>query len=109
MTSSAVNDSVRSGLETEREDLLRRLDELTIDGSAAPDFDENFADSAQVAAELGENLTLAAALREQLADVEGALVRLDNGTYGRCQECGEPISKARLEAMPATPFCITHA
>lgn len=109
MTSSAVNDSVRSGLETEREDLLRRLDELTIDGSAAPDFDENFADSAQVAAELGENLTLAAALREQLADVEGALVRLDNGTYGRCQECGEAISEARLEAMPATPFCITHA
>lgn len=109
MTSSAVNDSVRHGLETERDDLVRRLDELTIDGSAAPDFDENFADSAQVAAELGENLTLAAALREQLADVEGALVRLDNGTYGRCQECGESISADRLEAMPATPFCITHA
>jgi RNA polymerase-binding transcription factor DksA len=109
MTSSAVNDSVRSGLETEREDLLRRLDELTIDGSAAPDFDENFADSAQVAAELGENLTLAAALREQLADVEGALARMDHGTYGRCQECGEVISADRLEAMPATPFCITHA
>jgi hypothetical protein len=56
-----------------------RLDELTIDGSASPDFDENFADSAQVAAELGENLTLAAALREQLNDVEGALTRLSNG------------------------------
>lgn len=109
MTSSAVNDSVRSGLETERDDLVRRLDELTIDGSAAQDFDENFADSAQVAAELGENLTLAAALREQLNDVEGALTRLSNGTYGNCQVCGEAISQARLEAMPATPFCITHA
>ncbi|HMS90187.1 MAG: TraR/DksA C4-type zinc finger protein [Acidimicrobiales bacterium] len=109
MTSSAVNDSVRSGLETERDDLVRRLDELTIDGSAAQDFDENFADSAQVAAELGENLTLAAALREQLADVEGALARLENGTYGRCQECGDVIGADRLEAMPATPFCITHA
>ena len=109
MTSSAVNDSVRDGLETERDELRRRLDELTSDGAAAPDFDENFADSAQVAAELGENLSLAAALRDQLVDVEGALARLDDGTYGRCQECGDAISQARLEAMTATPFCIAHA
>ena len=97
------------GLADEFDALRRRVDELTIDGSAAQDFDENFADSARVAAELGENLTLAAALREQLADVEGALARLENGTYGRCQECGDVIGADRLEAMPATPFCITHA
>lgn len=106
---SAVPKELRVDLEAERDDLQRRLEGLTADGSAAPDFDENFADSAQVAAEQGENLSLAAALRDQLEDVEGALERIEAGTYGTCQECGAQISEARLEAMPATPFCIDHA
>jgi len=101
--------TVRTDLETERTDLQRRLSELTSDGSAAPDFDENFADSAQVAAEKDENLALAAAIREQLADVESALERLDAGSYGSCEICGDAISPARLEAMPSTRYCINHA
>ena len=101
--------SVRASLEEERTDLDTRLSELTTDGSSAPDFDENFADSAQVAAEKDENLSLAATLREQLADVTAALGRLDDGSYGRCEECGAEIAAARLEAMPATRYCIDHA
>lgn len=100
---------VRAELDTERADLQRQLSELEKDGSAAPDFDENFADSAQVAAEQGENLALAATFRDQLVDVEAALERLDAGTYGTCQVCGKVISEPRLEAMPATRFCIDHA
>ena len=101
--------SVRASLTEEQADLDARLAELTTDGSAAPDFDENFADSAQVAAEKDENLTLAATLREQLADVTAALGRLDDGTYGRCEVCGKEIAAPRLEAMPATRYCIDHA
>ena len=107
--SNAVQPEIRADLESERADLARRLEELTADGATAPDFDENFADSAQVAAEQGENMSLAVALREQLTDVEGALQRIDEGTYGLCEVCGKQISEARLEAMPATPFCIDHA
>lgn len=101
--------SVRAALADEREDLTRRLSELTADGSAAPDFDENFADHAQVTAEQVENATLAASLRDQLADVDAALGRLEDGTYGTCEVCGQPISAARLEAMPSTRYCIDHA
>ncbi len=101
--------TVRAELATERDDLARRLAELTADGSAAPDFDENFADSAQVTAEQVENATLAATLRDQLGDVEVAIGRIDDGTYGRCEVCGAEIAPARLEAMPATRFCIDHA
>ncbi|MCB0963423.1 MAG: TraR/DksA C4-type zinc finger protein [Acidimicrobiales bacterium] len=101
--------SVRASLEEERADLDTRLSELTTDGSSAPDFDENFADSAQVAAEKDENLALAATLKEQLADVTAALGRLDDGSYGRCEVCGAEIAAARLEAMPATRYCIDHA
>ncbi|HRW38857.1 MAG: TraR/DksA C4-type zinc finger protein [Acidimicrobiales bacterium] len=101
--------TVRTDLASERDDLERRLAELTADGSAAPDFDENFADSAQVTAEQVENATLAATLRDQLSDVEDALARIDAGTYGSCEVCGAAIAPARLEAMPATRFCIDHA
>jgi RNA polymerase-binding transcription factor DksA len=73
------------------------------------DFDENFADSGQVAAEQGENKILSSSLREQLNEVERALHKMDEGTYGRCERCGEPIAEARLEAMPASAFCIAHA
>ncbi|MCU1496923.1 MAG: regulatory protein DksA/TraR family [Acidimicrobiales bacterium] len=100
---------LRTDLDAERADLQRQLAGLEKDGSAAPEFDENFADSAQVAAEQGENLTLAAQFREQLTEVEAAMARLDAGTYGRCETCDEPIGEARLEAMPAARFCIRHA
>jgi DnaK suppressor protein len=99
----------RAQLTHERDDLQRQLGELDVNSAAAPDFDENFADSAQVAAEQGENLSLAANLRDQLTEVEAALERLQSGGYGTCEVCGTAIAEARLEAMPATRFCIRHA
>jgi RNA polymerase-binding transcription factor DksA len=94
----------RHRLEGERESLRGQLMDLT-GGS----FDDNFADSGQVAAEKGENRVLATQLRDQLDDVERALARLDEGTYGLCETCGQPIGEARLEVMPAARFCINHA
>ena len=44
----------------------------------------------------------------ELADVDRALRRLDDGTYGRCEACGNAIGDDRLEAMPAARFCLTH-
>lgn len=101
--------SMRAELEGERADLQRRIAGLTADGAAAPDFDENFADSAQVSAEQGENLALAASLRDQLADVEATLERIDAGDYGTCERCGKAINPARLEAVPTARLCIDHA
>ncbi|MCB1040900.1 MAG: TraR/DksA C4-type zinc finger protein [Acidimicrobiales bacterium] len=106
---TADETTIRADLETEREELTHRLGELSVGGVDAPDFDENFADSAQVTAEQVENATLAANLRDQLDDVESALQRLDEGTYGTCEVCGATIAPARLEAMPSTRFCIDHA
>jgi DnaK suppressor protein len=101
--------TVRDTLAKERDHLRARISELISDNDDAMAFDENFADSGQVAAEQGENKVLASSLREQLDDVEEALAKLDDGTYGSCEVCGEPIGEARLEAMPATRFCIKHA
>ena len=42
-----------------------------------------------------------------LQAIEEALTRVDKGTYGSCRDCGEPISTARLNAIPWTRVCIT--
>jgi DnaK suppressor protein len=104
----AAPDELRDALGQARDQLEGQLHELGVDGDAGI-VDENFADSAAVSAEHGEQQALAARLREQLDDVERALSRLDEGTYGLCEVCGNPISEARLEVMPATRFCIEHA
>ena len=103
-----VLDARRGELVAEREQLVTQLDDLHV-GDPTEAHDENFADSGQVAAEQGESMALAGRLREQLDDVQRALDKLDAGTYGTCEACGEPISPDRLEAMPATRYCITHA
>lgn len=102
---------LRALLEEERAQLVQQLRELgvTEDGINNRAFDENFADSGQVAAEQVENRTLAASLREQLLEVDHALAKFEKGTYGRCEVSGEPIPFERLEAMPASRARIEYA
>lgn len=109
MAEVSNSDALRQELEIERGRLQKQVSELASDSAGAPAFDENFADSGQVAAEQGEAKALARSLREQLDDVEAALTALDEGRYGLCEVCGEPIAEARLEAMPTTRRCIQHA
>jgi DnaK suppressor protein len=51
------------------------------------------------------NLTLLGPKRQELEAIEEALLRLDNGHYGECEACGQPIEPRRLEVMPETPYC----
>ena len=96
---------------SEQAELKAQLKELGFanEGDTGLNYDSNFADSSQVTAERGEAEVLALQLRETLDEVALAIARLEEGTYGRCEACGEPVSPARLEAMPATRFCISHA
>jgi DnaK suppressor protein len=109
MPDQSLLSTVRSDLADERDRLEAQIAALEPGHGGSADFDDNFADSGQVAAELGENKVLASQLRSELDEVERALAKLDDGTYGRCETCSEPIAEARLEAMPAARFCIQHA
>lgn len=100
---------LRGELTTEQVHLTSQLNELDETGGSAGFADEGFADSAQVTAEQGESRMLAAELRRELDDVEAAIARLAEGTYGACVVCGSEIPDERLEAMPATRWCIEHA
>lgn len=99
---------LRVELAVEAERLREQIAALDT-GEGALSFDENFADSGQVAAEQGEHKVMLNGFREQLTEVERALAKFDEGTYGLCERCRDPIAIARLEAMPATRYCINHA
>src|SRR6476660_7858486 len=102
MANQKVTAAAKAALESERAVLLQQLEEMDTSGDTSMSYDENFADSGQVAAEQGETRVLAASLQEQLADVELALEKIEAGTYGQCEVDGEEISEARLEALPAS-------
>ena len=62
-------------------------------------------DQATVSLLAETHLTLLGPKRQELEAIEEALLRLELGTYGLCESCGQPIEPRRLEVMPETPFC----
>lgn len=109
MANEARTVDYRALLLEERASLEGQLAELGFGAVGRLSYDSNFADTSQVTAERGETEALARELRDALADVERALSKLDQGTYGLCERCGRPISPPRLEAMPAVKTCIECA
>lgn len=109
MPSEAGLADVRAALDEERAQLRHQLADLGFGDDGGLAYDQNFADSSQVTAERGEVEALANSLKETLAEVEHALAKLEEGTYGRCESCGQPIAPARLEAKPAARLCINCA
>jgi len=102
--------SQRDELMAERDHLVTQLDQLGRGpGTRELDFDEGFADSGQVTAERGEVDALAGRLSDNLAEIEAALAKLESGSYGECEDCGNRIDPARLEAMPSARYCIDCA
>src|SRR5262244_503693 len=68
--------------------------------------DEHDPEGATLAFERQHVAALAQAAREQLADIDAALARLADGSYGICRACGQPIGAERLAARPAARTCI---
>ena len=101
---------LRERLEEERGELHKQLDDLgayhDADGIMDPELDEGFADAGQAAAERSNLLTLVRSLRDTLRDVDHALARMEEGTYGTCERCRQPIPDERLDALPAARLCI---
>jgi RNA polymerase-binding transcription factor DksA len=68
--------------------------------------DQHMADVGSETFDREKDLSILEQVEAELADVEHALRRLDDGTYGTCEACGKPIDEARLEALPAARFCL---
>jgi RNA polymerase-binding transcription factor DksA len=109
-------DGTRELLEAERQEALRRLAALTGDFdevvAASRDTnadDEHDPEGATIAFERSQVAALVLQVQRHLAEVEAAIQRLESGTYGICEGCGEPVAAARLEARPAARTCISCA
>jgi len=85
------------------------LEEATRTVSGMTGQEENFPDPTDRASmESDRNFTLRIRDRERklITKIKEALERIDEGTFGICEKCGEPISEERLRARPVTTLCI---
>lgn len=92
-------------LKSKRQELIGQLKELREDVRVEPVTDD---EGGQASWAQMEHLAFASLEQGQktLSEVEAALRRMDRGTYGVCESCGEEIPEARLRALPWARFCI---
>lgn len=112
-------EELRGALEAEKDSLEEELashgrvqDDTGDWQGASIGFEGEEADPLDVGDQIEEfatNSALVEELEQRHKDVEEALERMDAGTYGVCEECGEEIPQDRLEANPAARTCVAHA
>lgn len=107
--------AIKSEIMKEREQLLEQLNSITGESlsksqkDASGDLSGYTLHMADMATDMYNrefSLELAEGERERLINLEEALKRIDEGSYGRCDECGGAISRPRLKALPQAKYCI---
>jgi DnaK suppressor protein len=108
---NATFNLLRARLESERKRLIEEMEQLKSTIRPADERREGSPfgkreEEATESYELERRLTLEKSIREQLASVEHALQKFEDGTYGLCDDCGQPIDPERLEALPQATLCL---
>ncbi|MFC2002334.1 TraR/DksA family transcriptional regulator [Chloroflexota bacterium] len=104
-------EQLHSRLEGERKRLLEELEQLMASARPADERREGSPfgkreEEATETSELEKRLAMEKRTRELLAKVEHALHKSEQGTYGLCDNCGQHIDPARLEALPQASLCL---
>jgi RNA polymerase-binding protein DksA len=111
-------DKYKQALLAERDRVKRAIDYMHVEnpgsigeetGEVDSGWDNHLADTATATVDREIDYTLEENSEELLGEIDAALKRIDNGTYGICEACGKPIGEERLEAIPWTRFCIDDA
>lgn len=102
---------VKNELEEERVRIVKQLGELgdEVAGGDEIGAEEGFADSGAVSAERREVYTLIGTMRDSLGEIDAALARIADGSYGSCERCGKSVGDSRLEALPSARWCLDCA
>jgi DnaK suppressor protein len=104
--------NVRAALEERRAELRAEHSELIAGittrerGLLVPDAGDDVVDIGTKAFNREQEISLANAVRDRINQVERALERLEQGGYGWCEGCGEPIAPARLAVYPSATLCV---
>ena len=107
---------LRTRLEQKRDNLRGQIAALQADdGAGTPPIDEPSTDAPEDTGDMSvdlqqqdENRAIVVELRASLAEVEHALAKFDQGTYGLCEECDGPIAVARLRVFPEARYDVQH-
>lgn len=107
-------EGVRVALVAQRATLTQEADDLnagTFDTSQSElsgevAFDEEYADAGTFTFERERDLSLGNNIRDLIDKIDMALQKIERGTYGICERCGDPIPKERLQALPYSVLCL---
>jgi DnaK suppressor protein len=107
----------RTRLEEEREELLRRSQDIDENSFGTPQseltgemsFDEEFADAGSATFERERDLSISNNIKDLVEKIDHALDKIDEGTFGVCERCGNAIEKTRMRALPYAHLCIKDA
>lgn len=106
----ATLDKIRDRMHAERDDIISQLEEMGVSPDTGNpshvEFEQGFADSGQATAEKARVLSIAEGLIEIKNEIDEALDRIQEGTYGACVSCGTQIPPERLEARPYARECV---
>jgi DnaK suppressor protein len=109
LTKSQI-DSIRQELVEERAVLLDQVKELDAEANVnnwrEGGFDDDPADAGSASFERETAQSLSNHARNLLSQIDDAMRRMDAGTYGTCERCGQAIEIARLEALPYATLCM---
>lgn len=97
--------------QTQRRDLAQRLREHEADAVEERELSKVDQHPAELGTETFErerDMTALRIVEAELEDIDEALRRIDQGSYGTCDECGKPIGDERLGAKPWARLCIVH-
>jgi DnaK suppressor protein len=103
--------AVREELETRRDGTQHRVAALARrpELGSAQGFGKRIGDGTVEAISRLTDIGVGESLESALTRTERALAKLDDGTYGTCDSCGQPIATARLRARPDSVLCLTCA
>ncbi|MFP5309300.1 MAG: TraR/DksA family transcriptional regulator [Actinomycetes bacterium] len=103
-------DALRRALVEEREQLVAQASDLDAEADISKwrdgGFDDDPADTGSANVERERAQSLASHARKVLVQIDDALARMDDGTYGTCQRCETLIDADRLDAIPYTTLCM---
>jgi RNA polymerase-binding protein DksA len=110
-------DDFATRMRSERDELVEQLSTIEDQTFAASQsdlsgdvgIDDESADAGTATFEREKELSIEQNVRDLIQKIDRALKRIDDGTYGICERCGNPIEKARLKALPYVDLCIKDA
>jgi RNA polymerase-binding protein DksA len=105
---------IRAELMGGRADLVKQQEELEEDSfegtqsdlTGEVGLDEDFADAGTATFDRERDLSIRNNIRDLIEQIDRAVRRIDEGTYGTCERCGQPIDAARVKALPHASLCL---